>query len=244
MNFLKNIFASNKKSHIEFDKVYCISYCRNIRKQNDIRTIMNYLGIDFEFIYGADMSNLTALKNKDFIFKGGTGEYAKYQDFKYYMHFIAASYDHYTAVLHAYESGANSVLIFEDDCVFHNDKKHIIHYLNNYPTDADIVKFGYYNWCNIKYDENNHFGNDEYVLTMQPTGSFAGCQFYGICNRETMKKYIDLQAKNFMSCDATFFEINDIKCYSLVPPLAVDSKMIKHTPEDVHKYRLLENIRK
>ena len=34
---------------IGFDKVYCISYCRNIEKQNNISKVMKYLGINFEY---------------------------------------------------------------------------------------------------------------------------------------------------------------------------------------------------
>ena len=131
---------------IPFDKVYCISYCRNIEKQNNMRKLMKYLGINFEFIYGADYTNLEILKHKDFLFFKDWDDDQSYKDkfnFRNYTHFIGASYDHYTAVLHAYESGANSVLIMEDDCAFINDMSYIEWAFNNYPKDADIVKFGY-----------------------------------------------------------------------------------------------------
>ena len=129
--------------NIGFDKVYCISYCRNVDKQRDVRKVMNYLGINFEFIYGADLTNLPIFKHPDFRFRNGPDE-LKESQFEYYMHFVGASYDHYTAVINAYESGANSVLIFEDDCKFINDAKYIEYNLNHYPEDGEFIKNCFY----------------------------------------------------------------------------------------------------
>lgn len=224
--------------NIPFDKVYCISYCRNIEKQNSIRKLMQYLNIDFEFIYGADYSNLEILKHDDFRF---FGENVK-QNFsndeifrKRYTHFIGASYDHYTAIINAYESGANSVLILEDDCAFINDLKYIEWAFSNYPEDADIVKFGFYSLERIeekyrllskKFIQNN---TDFYYL---------GSQLYSICNRNTMEKYISIQEKDISCCDYMFNKIN-CNYYILIDPLCIDIE--KHTEYD--NYDLLEHIK-
>ena len=174
---------------IGFDKVYCISYCRNIEKQNNVRKLMKYLGIDFEFIYGADFSNLEILKHTNFNFylgwsncKWGPNPENEEESFKYFSHFVAASYDHYTAIIHAYESNANSILIFEDDCQFINDIDKIYYCLNNYPKDSDIVRFGAY-FMYYDFKENLNI----FINPRKENVIYDGSQMYGICNRETMK---------------------------------------------------------
>jgi len=228
---------------IGFDKVFCISYCRNIQKQNNVRKVMKYLGIDFEFIYGADYSNMNIFKHPDFYFRNGPNELRE-ERFEYYTHFIGASYDHYTAVINAYESGANSVLIFEDDCKFINDVKYIEYNLNHWPKDAEFIKFGYHNWCYLKL-------KDELINAMKKHKScylrnsvkdlsldFIGSQMYGLTNRSVMERYIDAQKSDFSCCDGLHFVFN---CYGLVKPIAVDEKMVWED-EDLNLYNLLENI--
>ena len=227
---------------IGFDKVYCISYCRNIEKQKNVRKVMKYLGIDFEFIYGADFSNFKILKHKDFEFRNGPND-LKEEKFKYFTHFIAASYDHYTAVIHAYESGANSVLIFEDDCKFINDIDYINYYLNNYPNDAEFIKFGYHNWCYLKEKEdiiNAIKNNIHYVRnsTKDLSLDFVGSQMYGLCNKTVMERYINAQENDFSCCDGQHFQF---KCYGLVKPIAVDPLMCWED-DDMSTYNLLEKI--
>ena len=227
---------------IGFDKVYCISYCRNIEKQNNISKLMKYLGIDFKFIYGADYTNLKILKHDDFKFLNESKEKEKKNnDFKYYSHYIGASYDHYTAVIHAYESRANSVLIMEDDCTFINDTSYIQWALNNYPKDADIVKFGYIYTLKLReiYNFNCNKTKNKYIL--DEGLYFAGCQLYGLCNREIMKKYIDVQQNNFYMCDSMF--IISKKCYGIISPLALDDKSL-YIDEEKKYYTLLENLNK
>lgn len=220
---------------IEFDQVYCVSYCRNIEKQNHIRKVMGYLGIKFDFIYGADYTNLRVLENLNFI--GGPGNTKEYveRNWKYYTHFIGASYDHYTAVIRAYESGANSVLIMEDDCMFIDDIQYINHHLSNYPKDKDIIKFGVHSLQSIE-----RLPNDTYVKLADH--QFPGSQLYGLCNRGVMRRYINLQSKSFVCCDYIFPLISD-SCYGLIPPLAVDNEILQRVdkPEGIaiaQKYTL------
>ena len=230
---------------INFDKVYCISYCRNIEKQNNIHKLMDYLGIDFDFIYGADYSNLKILKHKDFVFIPDSG-LIRYKDFNYYTHYLGASYDHYTAVMHAYESGANSVLIMEDDCIFINDTSYIQWAFNNYPKEADIVKFGTFslnillNNLHCKTNTEINENSKKFIKDNKYSISFVGSQLYGICNRKTMKQYIDYQFNNFCCVDrlprmlALKYNIN---LYGLIYPLALDSK-----ENNYKEYTLLNNI--
>jgi len=235
---------------INFDKVYCISYCRNIEKQNNIQKVMNYLGIDFEFIYGADYSNLEILKHKDLYFIPNE-KICKYKNFQYYTHYIGASYDHYTAVIHAYESGANSVLIMEDDCTFINDISYIQWAFNNYPKDADLIKFGVFSTENIKnkkiYINNLEINENskKFIKDNKYSISFVGSQLYGICNRKTMKQYIDYQFNNFCCVDrlprmlALKYNIN---LYGLYQPLAIDPRENCNNIYFINKYTLLNNI--
>ena len=229
---------------IGFDKVFCISYCRNVDKQNDIRKVMKYLGIDFEFIYGADYTNMKAFKEPDFYFRNGPNE-LKEKKFDYFTHFIGASYDHYTAIINAYESGANSVLIFEDDCKFINDVKYIEYYLNHWPEYGEFIKFGYHNWCYMKNRDEiidlmkkNKYGGYLKNSSEDLSLDFVGSQMYGLTNRSVMRRYIRNQQEDFACCDGMHFQF---KCYCLVKPIAVDPLMIWEE-EDLKTYNLLENI--
>ena len=197
---------------------------------------MEYLGIDFEFIYGADYNNLNVLK----YFKPFCEYIENYPSWEYYTHLIGASYDHYTAVIHAYESGANSVLIMEDDCAFINDVSYIQWALNNYPNDADIVKFGY---LNIELLAKNMLTIDfslknQYILNeIDKNINFVGCQMYSLCNKETIKKYIDRQQNKFECVDNIHSEISN-KYYALVKPLAIDSLHGLHSKKYINEYNL------
>ena len=229
---------------IGFDRVYCISYCRNIEKQNNIHKVMKYLGINFEFIYGADYTNLEILKHKDFKFIDSWETFFKKcgNNFKYYTHFLGASYDHYTAVIHAYESGANSVLIMEDDCGFINDTSYIQWALNNYPKDADIIRFGYHTLNNLNKFKTGNFLK---LTNIDEDIKYCGSQLYGICNRETIKEYINIQQNNFQCVDSIPISllIKNKILYNLVYPLAIDDHIrLMNTNDNKNKYILLSNI--
>lgn len=225
----------HNNSQILFDKVYCVSNCKNIKYQKNICNIMNYLNIKFEFIYGADMYNIKALKSDKFKFEPFLNK--DKEDFKKYTNYISTSYDHYTAIIHAYESGANSVLIIKDDCNFIGNRGYILKYLNEYPKDADFIKFGYINWNDIKKITTNKEGhyflnNDEF--------NFKGSQLYGICNRETMKKYIDSQQENFKYCD-NMYSLENTITYGLINPLAVDNDTTINNNENINMFNLLRS---
>ena len=237
---------------IPFDKVYCISYCRNIERQNNSRKIMKYLGIKFEFIYGADYNNLNILKHKDFHFLSideNEEEKFKKENFKGYTHFIGASYDHYTAMINAYESEANSVLIMEDDCTFINDLSYIEYGFNNYPKDADYVMFGYADSTHLNskdFEKTIKSVNRKFIHLHNDYGiSFAGSQLYGICNRKTIKEYIDIQKNHFQSVDNIPFRLSDDnnKIYALVKPLGIDAIKCCLDNSFKEKYSLLESIK-
>lgn len=205
---------------IPFDKVYCVSYCRNIERQNNIRKVMKYLGISFEFIYGADYRNLKILKDEDFEFIGNGNE-IRNGDFSGYAHFLGSTYNHYTAIMHAYESGANSVLILEDDCEFINDMSYINWALNNYPKDADYVMFGYADAYHF-HNKNGYINtvksvNKKFVCAGEEPGiSAAGEQLYGICNRKTMEEYLNLQKNKLTMVDDIPFILFRQKKYKVV----------------------------
>lgn len=241
-----SFFKRSYKTKVAFDKVYCVSYCRNIKRQNNIIKIMNYLGIDFEFIYGADYTNLEILKHPDckFINDDYFEPLLKKRNFHNYTHYIGVSYDHYTAVINAYESGANSVLIMEDDGTFISDKDYILHSLNNYPEDAEVIKYGY---VYTKYIRDN-FPNinlnvkGKYILESELNWvGFGGCQLYALCNREVMKKYIEYQQNHFETCTDVYPKIAT-KIYGIIMPLALDADAIRMVPEDINKYKLIEQI--
>ena len=197
---------------IKFDKVYVISYIHNVDKRKTISDKLLSLGIyDFEFIYGYDLHNLSNFK--DIMYKGTDDS-----NTSYYIHAISCGLAHLAAVQLGYDSGANSILIIEDDVLFYKDKKFIIDCLSNYPEDADLIQFGYLNFTKELF--NNTFNKTTYK---------SGTQMYALCNRQTMERYINSQYKIFCSSDNidVFKYENDYNVknniYVVYPQLAIDS---------------------
>lgn len=202
---------------IKFDKVYVISYVHNIDKRKTISDKLQNLDItNFEFIYGYDFHNLGNFN--DIRYKG-----TDKPNTSYYIHGVSCGLAHLTAVQLGYDSGANSILIIEDDVLFYKDKNFIIDCLSNYPEDADLIQFGYIDWN--KQTFNNVFNKSFYR---------SGTQMYALCNRNIMKRYIESQYNIFCSADNIDifkYENNyDIKSniYIVYPQLAIDPLHNKH----------------
>lgn len=198
---------------IKFDKIYIISYIHNIEKRKTISEKLLSLGIsDFEFVYGYDLHNLANFKDVKY---KGTDE----PNTPYYIHAISCGLAHLAAVQLGYDSGANSILIMEDDILFYKDKKFIIDCLSNYPEDADIMQFGYLDY----YKEN-------LTTTFNKTFYRPGSQMLGLCNRNIMKQYIDSQYNVFCSADNidVFKNENNYNIYLVYPQLSIDPYHHKH----------------
>lgn len=194
-----------------FDKVFVISYINNFEKREIISKKLNDLGISFEFMYGSNLYDIPTFRNLTIL---GTDEPKS----DYFIHAVSCSLAHLNAVEYAYSSGANNVLIIEDDLMFHKDKDYIMKCLDRYPEDADIIQYGWINFTNQEF--NNTFTNSWYQF---------GAQMYALCNRKVMKDYIDSQHTNYSSADNIYiFRHNDkidvrYKVYVVYPQLGIDT---------------------
>lgn len=199
-----------------FDKVYIISYIKNIEKQNRITSILNnVLNINnFEFIYGIDMHISDIYKttiwdtqhDKSFIIENNSSE-------SYASHAISCGIAHFTAIQHAYYHNFNNCLIIEDDVLLYKNLDYVYKVLSYYPNNADIIQYGYIMWdkdYNIKYDEFYNFGN-----------WYAGAQCYGICNNNTLYKIINNYLNKFYEAD-NYNLYNDMIIYNTNIPIFID----------------------
>lgn len=176
-----------------FDKIYVITTSKNINKQQHIYSILHdKLNLNFEFIYSIDMKNLQFMinyNNMNFSYDNPKDTI----DYKYGH--IGCSFTHHTAISNAYWHNYNNVLIIEDDAKFINDINYIEYVLNNIPEDADFIRYG------LTYRENiNNFEDINSIYISNNVGT-AGTQCYAICNRKTMKKWLDYMNNKFVEVD-------------------------------------------
>lgn len=216
--------------NIPFDKIYVISFVKNINRRNLIRKQFDILNIsNYEFIYGIDIYSL-----KDLLYDSNKHSIYGTDCIDYNIHGISCGLAHFTALQHAQLNNYNKILICEDDILFINDLEYIKQMLNQYPKDADIVKFNSTLFSNI-----NDFQNEviEKYYMKGWIGSGATC--YGIYNKQTINKMID--AYIYKSIIADSYEIIDpnYNLYSLVKMICIvpEQKMIYYT---YHKDKNLE----
>lgn len=211
-----------------FDKVYVISYVKNIEKQIKIKSVLNKLNIsNFEYIYGIDMhiSNICETliyderDGKTFIINDNIPE-------SYCSHAISCGIAHLTALQHAYYSGLENCLIIEDDVLLYKNLEYVNNVLYNYPKNADVVQFGYILWeneFNKKYDDYFNIGMWH-----------AGAQAYAICNRNALKKIIDKYLQIFYEAD-NYNLFSNLIIYNTNIPIFLDP-MHKAPSIDISNY--------
>jgi len=104
-----------------FDKIYCINYVEAPERRESIMTQLSKLNLTdgVEFSYGMPFHKIESIKkclsNGDSDFKEDLNIKTK-----------ACALNHYTAIKTAYETGANTILIFEDDCTFIKNRDTIV----------------------------------------------------------------------------------------------------------------------
>lgn len=181
---------------IPFDKVYVISYIKNIEKQHIIKNYLNNVwNVNFQFIYGIDTNNLINIFDLNKINFIGDNE-----DITYDIGHISCAIAHYSAIQHAYENNYNSCLIIEDDAIFTDNLEYIQYCFNNIPKDADSCRFGL--TCRNEYDINKY--NSFWILNEL----YVGAQCYSINNRETMKQYLSKMNEHFKEADDNSLLLN------------------------------------
>ena len=184
----------------QFDKIYVISLVTNHDRQEFIKYQMNELGLDFEFVYGIDINNLTY----DAVNLPITYPYTYDDKTNNTATNYGCAMTHYLAVSQAYEFGYNSILILEDDACFIKDKNLVEYYLNNIPNNADFINF---DPRFISDDEHNSFinklknNNDNYLKFSNDYKYLSGAVIYSLMNRNTMKLYLDNQRKMLHTSD-------------------------------------------
>jgi GR25 family glycosyltransferase involved in LPS biosynthesis len=193
---------------INFDKTYIISYVHNVNKRDRMAKKMKELDIDnYDFIYGCDLNNLSNFI--DVSYKGTDNDNRN----EYYVHAISCALTHLTAIQLGYDLGANSILIMEDDILFYKDINFIKKCLNDYPQDADLIQFGYFDVYNRNFNQ-----------TFNKTFYTCGAQMYALCNRNIMNDYIKSQYNIFCSADNidVLVSENNYNIYLVNPQLCID----------------------
>lgn len=187
-----------------FDKIYVLSLTTNKIRQKFIQYQMNELGLDFEFIYGTDFSNIK------YDSRGREITYPRMfyeDDSKSTAKDFGCAISHYQAILQAYEFGYDSVLILEDDICLLKDKQTLQHYLLSI---LDIINKSDFITFDPRFIISSQFyqfqnqinsSNDNYVFLDNSYDALCGGMMYGIMNKETMKLYLEKQHNSFIMSD-------------------------------------------
>jgi len=133
---------------------------------------------------------------------------------------FGCAFNHYSAIKTAYETGANSVLLFEDDVLFLKNRDTIIKYLDNIPTDWDYLYFTpafmtYYDVHDLALVKNSQemyidlkkfrHASLHWELDYQQTNCWMTATAYAL-NRKAMELYICVFENNHRLVVADFIE--------------------------------------
>ena len=126
---------------LPFDKVYCLHLAEDNERYELIKTQLEQLGItdQVEFWYTVKKPLTTFLGEQVKTLKGDYYDCVKRSVPNVYGSLFDCCYNHYSIIKQAYVRGLNSILLFEDDCVFIED--HFWKTLNALPETWDIIKF-------------------------------------------------------------------------------------------------------
>jgi GR25 family glycosyltransferase involved in LPS biosynthesis len=194
----------NKK----FDKVVCINLVNRQDKKQAIEEKFNTLGIDVTWCqsvkYGFAPGVIKTLVN------------SKIADFNIEQpNEMGAALEHYTVIKHAYESGLNSIFVFEDDCLFYKDFNSLLEKcLDELPDNWDMIML--YSFM-YKISNENIRVNKRWMKAFNSWSLLA----YGM-NRNMMKAYIDEQDRLFQIADKASFRLQDrYNVYISLPCLVI-----------------------
>lgn len=162
-----------------YEKIYVITTPKAIDKQLHIKSILDKLKLNFEFIYSVNTYKLRGLINYNNM---NFNDNCPDNTIEYNYGHIGCTFTHYTAIENAYYHNFNNVLIFEDDARFIKNYDYIEYVLNNIPNDADIIRYG------LTYRDHEFTNNDLYIKNDDiPT---AGTQCYALCNKNTINNWL------------------------------------------------------
>ena len=118
-----------------FDKIYVLNYIEGKGRRDAMIKQLEHFGLlkDVEFHYGMPFGKIKAMAPK-------IQEIANMMPFNVgRINGIGCSFNHYSAIKTAYETGCNTVLIIEDDICLRNDLELIYEYFDNVPKDWDYL---------------------------------------------------------------------------------------------------------
>ena len=195
---------------VPFDKIYVISYIRNVNKQNKMKKYLNNIwNVDFDFIYGIDTNNLKYIFDfpKIHLMTENNKEL-------YNIGHISGTLAHYTAIQHALLNKFNSCLVIEDDAIFTDDLEYIQYCFDNIPKDANCCRFG------LTWRDNDRVKNFDGFWVKNEI--CWGTQCYSINNKKAMEYYLNQIQNEFTTCDEPFlfmkntYSLNRIICKDTV----------------------------
>lgn len=136
------------------------------------------------------------------------------------------SRSHYQMIKECYDRGFDHILIMEDDIKFLKDTQTFINFINNIPSNYDLLQFGGFTYDDhIKYEVLDKYNNGEYWVTHRSVPVW-NTSMYAL-SRKGMEYYIAFMDKFFWVADGPFYKapINDklITSYISTIPIVIQA---------------------
>lgn len=202
---------------LPFDKIYCIHLAESKDRYNNLMNQFTKLNIqdqvDIWWTCKRDISKVIGNELKTL----HTSYYDKLlkQNEDIYSGVFNCSFEHYTIVKQAYLRGFQSILIMEDDIIFHEDLDYINQIFNKIPNDYDVIKF--YNafsngvWFSTNFVIQSDITQPINYILCNDDCFYNSTLCYALSKRG-MKLLLDEYDKNFVPSDIA---LNNIKSFDL-----------------------------
>jgi len=196
----------------DFDKVVCINLAERPDKKQKMDLKFKNLGIDVEWYTAVQYGFMQKIINPIVDYRHGFFN-------KNHPNEIGAFQSHYSVIKQALIQGCNNILIFEDDCLFHEKFNEILpKYLDSLPNDYD--GFLLYSFQSELYKENLR-------ISAKWTKGFKSWSLISYSlNKKAMEKYVEVADKFPQIADLITYNMmnTEFNFYIASPPLIIPSK--------------------
>lgn len=194
----------------EFDKVVCINLSERKDKREVMQKKFDDLGIEVEWYTAVQYGFIPRLAKV--INSSGIGKFNENQPYE-----IGAALSHYSVIKQALNEGAEKILVFEDDVLFHKEFNNKVEkYLQDAPTDWDLLLF--YSFM-YSYQPQNIRVSKRWMKSYDSWSLMS----YAI-NKRGMTEYIRMQDEHFQIADLVTYLMqrnNRFNIYSAVPSICI-----------------------
>lgn len=208
----------------KFDKIHVLTMSHRKDRQEGLKKQLNNIGIteddykdlNLHWYYGTlfPFNEICAAS----ITRTRKGLFSKPNEFD-------CSRNHYSIVKQAYDMGVEHLLVIEDDIRFMNDKELMKKFIDEIPSDYDIIQFGGFTMDKKATKILDEYDNGKYWVKHRDVAVWTTAMY--ALSRRGMKFYIAFMDKFFSVADMPLYKapINDklVNVYISTKPIVVQA---------------------